>query len=127
MPANLTCLLQRPDAVLLDDLDGSIFVQRSPPGLKDGSCGNGVFECGQWARIELVKCDLALVEQVDGVDELLERDVAVADLAGEVAFLVRRVLHVETGQSLARLIQLDSRQDTYGLYQRRPVSSSVTS
>lgn len=95
MLAKSICLLERPDTVLLDDLDGAVLVQRSPPSLKDGSCGNGILECGQRARIELLECDLALVEQVDGIDELLEGDVSVADLTGEVALFVRSVLHVE--------------------------------
>lgn len=95
MLANWTCLLQRPDTILLNDLDGSILVKRPPPSLEDGSCGNSVLKCGQWARIKLIECDLALIKQVDGVDELLKRDVSIADLASEVTFLVRSVLHVE--------------------------------
>jgi hypothetical protein len=97
----MTYLLQRPHTILLDDLDGSVLVQRSPPGLENGSCGNSVLQCRQRARIKLVKRNLAFVEQVDSIDELLERDVAIANLPSEVALLIRSILHVETVKELA--------------------------
>jgi hypothetical protein len=47
-------------------------------------------------RIELVEGEFALVESVDRVNELLERNVAVAGLACKVAFFVWSIFHVES-------------------------------
>lgn len=89
-------LLQRPNAILLDDFNRAVFIKRSTSRFEDGSSSNGVSERGQGAGVELLEGDFSVVEVVYGVDEFLKGDVAVADLAGEIAFFVGGVFHVES-------------------------------
>lgn len=89
-------LPQRPlFPALVHNLHRPLLVQRDPARVQNGRGGDRVLERGEPPGVELLERHAALVERCDGVDELLEADVAVAVLAAEVAFLVGGVAHVE--------------------------------
>lgn len=88
-------LFQSPLPTLTDNLNRPLLVQRDPTCVQNGSRRDRILQRGQRPRIKLVEGYPALVDSSDCVDELLEADISVACLAGEVACFVRGVAHVE--------------------------------
>lgn len=78
------------------DFHSPLLIETDSPGVQDGACDNSVPQRWESAFIKLCQRDFLLVEQVAGVDEFLERDIAVSGLAAKVAFFVGGVAHVES-------------------------------
>lgn len=69
--------------------------------MQDSRRGNGILKRWQRSRIQLVEANPALVDGCYCVDEFLETYVAIACLAGEIAFFIGSVAHVEAGMSVS--------------------------
>lgn len=92
-------LLQLPLFILGADLHRPLLVQRDTTRMQDGRRGNGISQGRQRSRIELVQGHPPLVHCRNGINELLETDISVPGLAGEVAFFVGGVAHIESNFS----------------------------
>ena len=89
----LTCSLEHP--LVLGPLDGhgALLVETDATGVEDGGGEDRVRDGREPVLVVLAGLGEACVHAARCVDELLDRDVAVAALAVEVPALRRRVLH----------------------------------
>lgn len=94
-------LFQLPLPTLTANLHSPLLIQRHPARIQDRRRGNGILECRERSRVQLVQCYPAFIQRRDRVNELLETDVPVPCLAAEVAFFVGRIAHVEAVMELA--------------------------
>ena len=89
-------LLQRPLVADLLDVDGALLVETEATSVQDGSREHGIGDRGEAVGVVVGWLAEFSVDATRCLDELLDRDVAIAALAIEVAALGGRVLHAES-------------------------------
>lgn len=93
-------LHQLPLAILNHNLNLTALVDTPSSSLQNGCRRNRVVQSRQTLGVQVSWCGPPLVDRAAAINKLLNRNVAVARLAVEVAVLVRGVAHVERVEPL---------------------------